>query len=115
MKNINGGTTTNISYNNIENLEIIEKNTSTGIIAKKYLYGAQFKPQYVSTSGGAARMVLVLDKHITIGSGNALYYNGIQLTVSTFTSSSAIVYRRLIIPDKKLLTTSIKLFVGTKE
>ena len=115
MENIKDGITTNISYNNIENLEIIEKNTSTGIIAKKYLYGAQFKPQYVSTSGGAARMVLVLDKHITIGSGNALYYNGIQLTVSTFTSSSAIVYRRLIIPDKKLLTTSIELFVGTKE
>ena len=54
-------------------------------------------------------MVLVFDKNINVATGNSLYYGNTLLTISQFTASDNIVYRRILLPDTKLLTNSLEL------
>ena len=84
---------------------------------KKYINGAHFQPQYCKFISGSPliRAVLVFDKNINVGAGNGLYYNTTLLTVNTFTSAHAIVFRRIQSPDTKLLLNSLELSIGTIE
>ena len=61
------------------------------------------------------RLVLVLNKDISPAAGNTLKYGTTTLGISTFTINAnpllgdRIVYRRVLIPDIKILLNSLKL------
>lgn len=108
--------TYSIPTNNLENLELVEYSGTA--VVKKYINGAHFKPQFCQLySEGFAntRLVLVLNKDISPAAGNTLKYGTTTLGISTFTINAnpllgdRIVYRRVLIPDIKILLNSLKL------
>lgn len=111
-----------IPFTNLENLELTEYNGTT--VVKKYVNGAHFKAQFCelySAGFNRPRLVLVLNKDIAPAAGNTLKYGNTTLTINTFTLNAnpllqdRIVYRRVLIPDTKILLNSLELSNGNVE